>query len=512
MLSKIKSYYFNNQLLCNAAFSVGQVIIVGLTYFIIYTLLLQKLGPEKLGIWSLILSTTSVASVATTGLTLSLVKYIAVCRTDTDHVKINNYIKTGLFIIGTLTGVIIIVIYFSSIYFLPLVIPENSLCEALYLLPFSLFSLFLNGIGGVFLSSLEGLHHSTFKSITYILSSIIFIIVAYLLINKYGLFGIAIAQIIQAIALIFFSLLFLNFYFKRLSIFPVLFDKSTFKEIFTYSLSFQFISVSTILVEPLVKFMMSKFGGLAFVGYYEMASRLVSQIRSLIISANQIMVPYISRNFSMEVSKVDNTYPILFKFAYYVSVYLMILLITLTPKISLLWIGSFNDVFVKTLIILSFATLINLASTPAYFSSMGMGKLKGILASHATFLFFNITLGYLFGLRFGGLGVIISYSISYILCSFVTISYYHYIYNFSSYYLLTNNIKKIWFGVSLITYVFLSTTLIYYRNDLTIYLYIPLSFIASFIFIYIIYIKDKSIQMLIFKIKSKFSFPKHILN
>ena len=48
----------------NVIFSILQVIIVGLIYLIIYKLLLSKLGVERLGVWSLILATTSVANIA----------------------------------------------------------------------------------------------------------------------------------------------------------------------------------------------------------------------------------------------------------------------------------------------------------------------------------------------------------------------------------------------------------------------------------------------------------------
>jgi O-antigen/teichoic acid export membrane protein len=504
MAIKLNAYYKNNRLLCNALFSVLQIIVVGFTYFIIYTLLLHKLGAEKLGIWSLILSTTSVANVATTGLTLSLVKYIAMCDANIDYIKINKYIKTGLFIVMLLTATIILIVYFLGSYFLPLVMPKANIGEALRLLPFSLFSLFLNGIAGVFLSSLEGLHHSTFRGIAYILSSIIFTIVAYLLIDQYGLIGIAIAQIIQAIFIILMGILFLKLLFRKLSFFPIIFDKEIFKEIFGYSASFQYIGICVLLVEPVVKFMISRFGGLSFVGFYEMASRLVAQIRALIISANQIMVPHVAKSTALNINKTDTTYPLLFKLVMYVSVYLMVLLIILSPVVSKLWIGYLNYMFITSLIILSSATIINLLSTPAYFSSMGVGKLNGILACHTTFLLLNAILGYILGKYHGGIGVVVGYSISFVISSLITIIYYHKVYNFSTLSLLNQNKEFSGIFFNLFIYILLGTLLIYSFNTLPILLYVILSFGLSFIYIYMVYVKDESIKLLITRIqKSK---------
>ncbi|TAF46602.1 MAG: hypothetical protein EAZ51_01295 [Sphingobacteriales bacterium] len=503
MLQKINAYYKNHRLVCNALFSVAQIVFVGLTYFIIYTLLLHKLGSEKLGIWSLILSTTSVANVATTGLALSLVKYIAMYNADIDHIKINKYIKTGLFIISLLTGVIIIIVYILGKFFLPKVMPLNNVQEAISLLPLSLMSLFLNAIGGVFLSTLEGLHHSAFRSISYIVSSILFTIVAFLLIDQYGLMGIAIAQVIQAIMLILLGVFFLKLLFRKVSLFPIVFDKIIFKEIFGYSASFQFIGVCTILIEPVVKFMISRFGGLSFVGFYEMGSRLVSQIRALIISANQVMVPYISKISASQNSKNDFTYPIILKLVYYLTVCLMVFIILLSPVISVLWIGTYNEVFVKTLIILSAATTINLISTPAYFSSMGLGKLNGILYSHAIFLVLNIILGYFLGINFGGWGVIVSYSLSYLVCSFVTIFYYHKIYNIKILRLFNSNGERRWIILNFLIYIGLSISLITFSNLMPQAFYILMSFVVSFLFIYIAYNKDTSLQKTFIKIRDK---------
>ena len=51
----------------------------------------------------------------------------------------------------------------------------------------------------------------------------------------------------------------------------------------------------TMLLDPLAKVLLSRFGGLSAVAYFEMANRMVSQARSLIASANQVLVPYYSK-------------------------------------------------------------------------------------------------------------------------------------------------------------------------------------------------------------------------
>jgi O-antigen/teichoic acid export membrane protein len=56
------------------------------------------------------------------------------------------------------------------------------------------------------------------------------------------------------------------------------------------------VSISQLLYEPTTKILLSKYGGLGILGNYEMASRLVNQVRALIVNANQVVIPIIAEN------------------------------------------------------------------------------------------------------------------------------------------------------------------------------------------------------------------------
>ena len=79
----------------NVIFSILQVVIVGLIYLIIYKLLLSKLGVERLGIWSLILATTSVANIANFGITSGIVKFVAEYYAEDKIKKVEKVIFTS---------------------------------------------------------------------------------------------------------------------------------------------------------------------------------------------------------------------------------------------------------------------------------------------------------------------------------------------------------------------------------------------------------------------------------
>lgn len=424
-MNKIIKLYNNKRLLFNAILSIVQVLALGGTYFILYTILLRTLGPQKLGTWSVVLSTSSVANVANIGLSSSLVRYIASYSAIKDHLKINNLIKTSAISILLFVGAVCITLYFAGYYTLSFVLPFTELEIARELLPYSLFSLWISSLGGIFLSTIDGLHSSSLRSLIYIVSALIFIIISWFLLPAFGLMGIAYAQLIQAILILIFSIFGVAYIFKGFHIFPLYWDKKTFQQIFKFSANFQIIGLCQLLYDPVTKFFLSKYGGLSFVGYYEMASRLIVQIRTLIVAANQVMIPSIARDSK---NKTDKTYSITLKLVTMISLPIIVAILIFTPYISFYWIGHYEKYFIWSLIILSFSWFINILSTPSYFSSIGLGDLKGILQSHVFIAISNIVLGFLLGSHLGGIGVILSWGISLAIGSIISTWYYNKMY------------------------------------------------------------------------------------
>ena len=57
--------------------SLVQVVLVGISLFILYRFLLRSIGIERMGVWSVVLATTSVANVANLGISASVVRFVA---------------------------------------------------------------------------------------------------------------------------------------------------------------------------------------------------------------------------------------------------------------------------------------------------------------------------------------------------------------------------------------------------------------------------------------------------
>lgn len=409
----------------NALSAIIQVVIVGIVYLILYKYILTQIGIKLLGVWSLIIATTSVVSLANFGISSSIVKFVSTYNTRKRTDLIIKLIFTSLIFTILTYAVISIIIYFLGTRLLHLIIEEGYINTAITILPFSLISLILNAISGVFNSAIDGIQKNYIKSYIIVFSSIFLLFTSILLTPKFGILGLVYAQIFQSIFVLMITII----SFKKLFHISVNFrwnwDSTLFKEIFNYGIKVQASSIMEMTFEPITKFLLSKYGGLTMVGFYEMASRLTVQLRSLIVSAIQVIIPVIAESKESNPSIINIIYIKLFSIVLYLNILLISLIIVSAPVISLIWIGHYESIFVNIVILSSISMFFNISSTPAYFNYMGEGKLNWILMAILISFLTNILLGYLLGSNFGGIGVIISFNIALVLNAILLLRSFH---------------------------------------------------------------------------------------
>ncbi|MGC8888266.1 MAG: polysaccharide biosynthesis C-terminal domain-containing protein, partial [Verrucomicrobiia bacterium] len=98
----------------NAIMSLVQIVLVAGVLFFLYRFLLKTIGVEQFGIWSLVLSTTSVLQVANFGLSGSVVKFVAKYMAREEYNNVSEVIQTAVISIALIVG-------FSLILWFPLI-------------------------------------------------------------------------------------------------------------------------------------------------------------------------------------------------------------------------------------------------------------------------------------------------------------------------------------------------------------------------------------------------------
>ena len=411
-------------ILINAFTSLVQVILVGIVIFILYRFLLVTIGAKQLGVWSLILSSTSIAQVANFGLSGSVVKFVAKYTALKENQNVSQVIQTAAVSLGAFSGLLMLITYPAFIIILDLIVVSDSLPLALSILPYALLSLWLMVIVSVFQSALDGYQRINLRNIILTCSSILNLILCIILAPSYGLMGVAYARVAQMFVTLIVVWCVLKRYIK-LPILPYKWNRVLFREILSYGLKYQTISISTMFYDPVTKGFLSKFGSLSMVAYYEMASRMILQFRSLVVSANQVLFPVIADLKEREPEKIESVYRTSYQLLFYVSLPLYSLIIVFLPIISQLWIGYYEGTFVSFGLLLAVGWFLNTLNVPAYFANLGTGELRWNVASHISIAVLNAVLGLLLGVYFGGNGIVIAWSLSLALGSSIIYIFYN---------------------------------------------------------------------------------------
>jgi len=418
--------FSSKKLTINALSAVLQVVFTACLYFFLYKYLLEELGVEQLGIWSLILSFSSIANLANLGLTSGLVKFVAEYLLEQDKTKLGKLIFTSIVSMSILFGCISLIILFFAEFLLKYAIDLKFLRIALEILPFSLASLCINAIGGVFTSVLEGYQKNYIRNFIYIISGIIMFGGTIILTPEYHLKGVAISQLLQSIFIFLTALVFTVKINPNNQLKYWKWSLQSFKELFSYGYKFQLVSISQLLYEPATKFLLTKYGGLGLLGHYEMATKAVNQFRALLTNANQVVIPIIAeKTKSGEASFLQSFYVKMNHILILISLPLSTILIILAPYISLIWIGDFNDDFIFSIFVLTVMTFINIMCGPAYFSSLGEGRLNILVMVHVGMAIVNLGLGIVLGELIGGYGIILAWGIALSLGSLILIINYN---------------------------------------------------------------------------------------
>ena len=401
-----------NVIIKSASTSVIQIIVSSATLIILYRILIKFIGIEQFGVWSLVLATTSMAQLASMGMTGGIVKYVAKYSAIDENKKLALLLETATTSVAVIFLVILLIVYPCARQYLKYALQGDLFQSALSILPHALIAYWIAMLTSIFQAGLYGCQLITYRNYLLIAESVTFLAICYFFVGPYGLIGLAYARVVQNFISMAASFVILKRHIPILPLFPCRWDRDIFREIIGYSMNFQIISILAILCDPVTKGFLSRFGSPSMVGYYEMANRLVQQVRSLIVNANQVLVPTFAQLNELEPEKIRRVYLKSYQLLFFISLPVFSALIISAPLISELWIGKNESTFIASMIILSLGWFFNTLCVPAYFVGLGTGKMRWNVISHAVMATINLGLCLIVGKPFGGMGVIAGWAVA----------------------------------------------------------------------------------------------------
>ena len=391
----------------NVFVAVSQIMVTGGVLFALYRFLVIKVGVQQVGVWSLVFAVASISGVAQLGLGGSVVKYVAKYLAKSDANEAGRSIQTAAISTMMLMSAGVTLLYPLLYWVISVVVETQQVDLARTLLLPTLIVVMLNALSGVFQSGLDGCQRIDVRSYIVMVGSLVYLVCVFWLVPTYGLIGLVYAQIAQGLLLLITAWLVLRVVLPNLPLIPVYWSKEKFREMAGYGVNFQFISLTQVFSDPATKLLLGYFGGLSLVGYYEMANRMVMQLRALFVAGNQVLVPVVSVVSEDGGKGFVDLYLRSFGITIYISSPFFFLIVAASPYISRLWIGSYEQIFVLSVAMISLSHWLNTLSAPAYFSYLGIGYLRSIVIGHILVALSNIILGYMLGRLVGGIGPIV---------------------------------------------------------------------------------------------------------
>lgn len=469
----------------NAISNIVQMLIGIALMFILYRCLSIRLGMEELGLWSVVLATASASKFADLGLSISVTRFVARALAKDQHDQAGKVVETGVltFLIGV--PILMSAIYPLIVLVLKYIFIEKGLAQALKILPFALISIWLIIIASVIQSGLDGCQRMVIRAVIASAIQTIYVFTALFLVTDYGLIGLAWAQVVQGVLLVIVNWYVLRLSLLKISIIPSRWSGPVFYEMLKYGSNVQLSSLMMMFFDPLTKAMISKYGGLSAAGYFEIANQVVIKARSIIIAANQAIIPKVASITDAMEYEISKMYITNIRILVFITVPIFTFLIFFGGTLSNLILGSYHKDFIFFLNLSAIAWCCNTLSVAAYFINIGSGNILMNTKAHILMGLINITLGWKMGEYYGANGVILAYAISLIVGSIYLVLKFQYRNNILFKDLDIKELNRL-----LILCIILSSTQ-YFLNNINLNSLVEISkinIISLILIIYIIYI------------------------
>lgn len=416
----------DRQILINASMSIGQVIVTSLTLLILYRFLLNHLGPERFGIWSVVLATTSLVNIGNLGFSGCVVKFVAKYIAMGEKESVIGVIHTATVSICVIVGAILVVFYPFAGWLLKYIIPPGYLNEALSILPYAMGSIWISVVAGAFQGAIDGYQRIDLSRIIFVARAVINLVLCFILVPTHGLNGLAYASVIQSGMVLIAAWMTLKRLLPSLSFIPHRWSTRLFREMIVYGFYFQVITFSTMFYDPITKGLLAKYGGLSMTGFYEMASRMIIQLRGVLVTANEVLVPTIAELHESNPGFIWKIYQDSYELNLYIALPYFSVIVALAPVISRAWIGYYEPNFLFFFVILAIGWLVNILYAPSYFANLGIGALNLNATGQMSTAVLNLCLGLLLGKIYGGKAVVVAWVISLIIGSLGMLLLFHY--------------------------------------------------------------------------------------
>ncbi|SCY16598.1 oligosaccharide flippase family protein [Paracoccus tibetensis] len=392
----------------NSTLAALQALLGTAAVFITYRLVVAEVGIEVFGLWSLLLTGASIARLADVSGSSGLARFVAERHASEQPGDAVAYVHTtvlatlGLTIAGSL-----VVLAFAA----PLInwlAPEQAAGDIVDLMPLALLvSLVLPSMSSALCSGLDGTQRADVRAIVMGCSYGVLLGATMMFVGKLGIYGFVTALVLQHLFISVAAWLVLRRFLPNLGWVPIRWSRGVFRETFAFGLKVQANSFAGLLCDPLARVLMAWWGGLAAAGVYELALRLMLQLRAPVVASLQPLMPAAAA-LGRDHKAVANLVRTSSRHVLLAGLALPFLALLAAPIYSRLMLGHVDQTLVLFVLLLAVGYGANLISVPLFFGAMGVGVMRWNLTSQFVTAACIAILGMSGGWLGGGVGVVLA--------------------------------------------------------------------------------------------------------
>lgn len=355
--------------------------------FIGYRMVVQQGGTAALGVWSALTAAIFIIRLGDVGMGSSAERHVAMVDATVEPLKARGYLDTALIINSILFIILACIGWLILSFKIEWVIPDNQnlQLEALHLLPLMLIVFVISNIANVLSGGLRGLHLVYITAYLSIGGSILQLLVILLLVPKLGIAGLAWAQLVQNVFIAFLAWYSFNkklkFSFLIFNWFPTRCQKDYFRELLSFSLRSQAVNLINGLFEPISKFLVGHSSGMATLGVFEIAYKIVSLPRNAVVSGVMGITPAITRLLLSEKDEAIQLYNKAKKMVVIGTGVVLLGVVVTSPVMSYLLLHKIDWTLIIFITILALGFWFNAIGAPAYTLGFAFGKMKSNMIS-----------------------------------------------------------------------------------------------------------------------------------
>ena len=385
MLKKLFSSQLRINMLSGSATTIVNIIVMAVGY----PFYLHFLGYEKYGVWLVLTTVLSFASLGNLGIGTAVMKLVAEEYGRKNIQGVQSYITTAtvmLLLSGTIILLILLILRHPIVASFKLN-PENAQM-VLWLLPYIGVLCIYSFLIQVFEATLSGLGRMDWANYIRTFSHAIQVIISgFLLAAGQGIIGMLIGSIISCIIIHILAVLCIRKIIRFNLLNTATINATSLKIMIKFGGTVFSGTLISMLLNPFNKLMLSRYAGVATLPVYEIAFTGAMYVRSLIEAGMRALLPEISRissNLTHQAkAQMQNIYERSLNLILKYGTLIYALLLLFAPFIFQIWFGQrYIETMHTAFQLMLVGTYLSLLCVPAYYTLLGANKVNTCLVSH----------------------------------------------------------------------------------------------------------------------------------